>query len=402
MNAVRPEELGVSSLRLQRQRTAMQGYVARGQLAGLITLVVRRGQVAHFECTGMMDVEARKPMRPHTIFRIYSMTKPITSVALMMLFEEGRFLLDDPAYEFIPEFKDLKVFVKMGEAGVEVTDLERAVTIRHLLTHTSGLGYGLLADGPVEEMYQAEGLFGPLKLLQVSPPELVQRLTRLPLAYQPGSDWRYSLAYDVIGHLISVLAGVPFDAFLRERVFEPLGMEDTGFFVSPEKIDRFAALYGAAEGGGLRLLDAPAISPFLNPGIHSSGGGGLVSTASDVVRFAQMLLNGGKWEGARLLSRKTVELMTTNHLPPGLVPIHFGAYTEPGQGYGLGFGVVVSAAHSGTLGSDGMFGWGGAAGTNFWVDPREELVGLVMPQVIDLEVPLGRIFQNLIYQAMVD
>ena len=248
---------------------------------------------------------------------------------------------------------------------------------------------------PVPHVVSSHGSVGPLKLLQVSPQELVQRLPKLPLAYQPGSGWRDSLAYEVAGQLISVLAGVPFDVFLRERVFDPLGMEDTGFFVPPEKIDRFAALYGAAEGGGLRLLDAPATSPFLNPRIPPSGGGGLVSTAPDIVRFAQMLLNGGRWERMRLLSRKTVELMVTNHLPHDLVPIHLGAYAEPGQGYGLGLGVVVSAAQSGTLGSDGMFGWGGAAGTCFWVDPQEALIGLIMPQVIGLGVALGRTFQNL-------
>jgi len=402
MYTVRPEEVGLSSARLERLRTVMQGYVDRNQLAGLITLVARHGKVAHSECYGMMDMEASRPMQPDTLFRIYSMTKPITCVAFMMLFEQGHFLLNDPVSKFIPEFRDLKVFARTGEAGVEVADLEREITIRDLLTHTAGLGYGLYEDTPVEDMYRAEGLFSPLGVLQVALPEMVHMLARLPLAHQPGSDWRYSMAHDVIGYLISVMADVPFDAFLKERVFEPLGMGDTGFFVPREKLDRFAALYGAAGGGGLALLDAPPTSPFLNPECHPSGGGGLVSTASDYLRFAQMLLNRGRLGGTRLLSRKTIELMTTNHLLDELVPIHFGPDPVPGMGYGLGFGVLVNPAQSGTLGSEGLFQWGGAAGTYFWVDSREDLIGLVMPQFFFLEEPVGKVFQNLTYQAIVD
>jgi CubicO group peptidase (beta-lactamase class C family) len=398
MNTVTPEEVGLSSARLERLRTVMQGYVDQGKLAGLVTLVARRGEVAHFDCFGMMDIEAGKPMRPDTIFRIYSMTKPITCVAFMMLFEEGRFLLNDPVSKFIPEFADLMVFVGTTETGVVVTDMDREITIRDLLTHTAGLGYGFVDETPVEKMYQAEEFF--TLVLQPSLPEMIQRLVRLPLAHQPGTCWRYSMAHDVIGHLVSVIADRPFDVFLEERVFGPLGMEDTGFFVPGDKLDRLAALYQPGETGGITLLDAPATSPFLNPDNTPSGGGGLVSTASDYLRFGQMLLNQGEADGTRLLSRKTIELMTMNHLSDELLSA--GSGPGPGMGYGLGFGVLVDVAQSGGLGSEGLFGWSGAAATRFWADPREELIGLLMPQLFFGDEPIGDLFQNLVYQAVVD
>jgi CubicO group peptidase (beta-lactamase class C family) len=401
MNMVTPEEVGLSSARLQRLHAAMQGYVDQGKLAGLITMVARRGKVAHFGCFGMMDIEAGKPMQPNTIFRIYSMTKPITSVALLMLFEEGRFLLNDPVSRFIPEFADLKVFVETTKAGVVVTDLEREITIRDLLTHTAGLGYGPFEDKTVEEMYRAQEFLSSVGLVLASLPETVQKLTRLPLLHQPGSRWRYSLAHDVVGHLISVIADMPFGLFLQERVFEPLDMGDTCFFVSEDQLDRLSALYGPGEGGKLNLLDRPATSPFLHHDITPSGGGGLVSTASDYLRFAQMMLNGGELGGTRLLSRKTTELMTMNHLPDELIPVHT-SHPWPGLGYGLGVGVLVDVAQSGTLGSEGTFFWVGAASTWFWVDPREELIGLLMTQRFSLEEPIGHFFQNLTYQAIID
>jgi len=403
MNMVTPEQVGLSSARLERLRAVMQGYVDQGKLAGLITLVSRRGKVAHFECFGMMDIEANKPMRPDTIFRIYSMTKPITCVACMMLFEEGRFLLDDPVAKFIPEFADLKVFVEATDTGVVVTDMDREITIRDLLTHTAGLGYGLFEDSPVEDMYRAEKFGATCELvLEPSLPEMIQTLARLPLAHQPGTCWCYSMAHDVIGYLVKVIADVPFDVFLQERVFEPLGMEDTGFFVPESKLDRFASLYQPGETGGLTLVDAPATSPFPNPDNTPAGGQGLVSTTSDYLRFAQMLLNGGQLDGTRLLSHKTIELMTTNHLADELLPICLGPDPLQGMGYGLGFGVCMDVAQSGILGSEGRFGWSGAAGTRFWVDPKEELIGLLMTQLFFGEESIGDRFQNLAYQAIVD
>ena len=369
----------------------------------------RRGQVVHFESLGMMDVEAGKPMRPDAILRIYSMTKPITSVALMMLFEEGRFLLGEPVAKYIPAFKDLKVYAGTSETGVELVDLERPITIQDLLTHTAGLAYGLLPSTPVEKLYLEAGILTPLRPLYISEvlrvplPEMIRRLAELPLAHQPGTVWRYSIACDVIGHLISVLADRPFDVYLQERILNPLGMEDTRFCVPPGKLDRFAAMYDVTETGDLGLADAPAASPFTNADCHPSGGGGLVSTAADYIRFAQMLFNGGVLDGARLLGRKTVARMTENHIPADLFPLNLlDMWPMPGEGFGLGVSVVMDATQRPVLASRGAYGWPGAAGTRFWGDPQEELVGLILPQVRFLMAPVQGVFQNLVYQALVD
>jgi CubicO group peptidase (beta-lactamase class C family) len=334
---------------------------------------------------------------------MYSMTKPITCVAFMMLFEEGRFLLSDPVSRFIPEFANLKVFVERTDAGVTVTDMEREITLRDLLTHTAGLGYGLFEDTPVEDMYREHGFLTlPVKLLGPSLPEMIQKLGRLPLAHQPGTCWRYSLAHDVIGYLVGVISDTPFDRFLQERVLGPLGMGDTGFYVPAGRLDRLPALYLPGGPDGLTMVDAPSTSLFLNPDNTPSGGGGLVSTATDYLRFAQMLLNGGELDGTRLLSRKTVDMMTMNHLPDRLRPYHVGPFFEEGMGYGLGLGVVMDRVQARTLKSEGTVSWGGAAGTDFWVDPEEELVGLLMTQCLDLDEPVAGVFHNLIHQAIVE
>jgi CubicO group peptidase (beta-lactamase class C family) len=404
MNIVTPESVGLSSARLDRIGTATQGYVDQGRPPGLITAVARRGKVAHFECYGKRDVEAGEPMRPDTLLRIYSLTKPITAVALMMLLEEGRFLLDDPVSKYIPSFQDLKVYAGSTETGVQLADLERPITIRHLLTHAAGLIYGLWDQGapPVEALYREAGLLSPLLVLQVPLSEMVRRLTELPLAYQPGADYKYSMAYDVIGYLVSVLADLRFDVYLQERVFQPLGMVDTGFYVPGSKLNRFAALYVGAKGGGVDLVDPPtAASPFASIDAHPSGGAGLVSTASDYLRFAQMLLNGGELGGTRLLGRKTVARMTMHHLPDGLP--HKGWGDVPGAHYGLGFGVVTDLPRQPMLSSAGAYGWSGAAGARFWVDPGEELIGLSMPQLFwGWAWSEALNFQNLVYQAIVD
>jgi CubicO group peptidase (beta-lactamase class C family) len=409
MNVVAPESVGFSSTRLSRITTAMRGYIDAGQLPGVITVVARRGQVVHFECLGIMDVEADKPMRPDAILRMFSMTKPITSVALMMLFEEGRFLLGEPVSKYIPEFQGCKVYAGTTETGVECVELERPITILDLLTHTAGLAYGLLPTTPVEELYQAAEIITPFRplyvadILHVSLPEMVRRLAELPLAHQPGTAWRYSLAYDVLGHLISVLSDRPFDVFMRERILNPLSMDDTAFCVPQDKLNRCAAMYDVMETGALGLADAPATSPFTNADCHPSGGGGLVSTAADYMRFAQMLLNGGVLDGVRLLGRKTVARMTQNHVSAKLFPLNLlDMYPMPGEGFGLGVSVVVDETQKAVLASNGAYGWPGAAGTRFWVDPQEELIGLILPQVRFLMIPTEAVFQNLVYQALVD
>jgi CubicO group peptidase (beta-lactamase class C family) len=397
-----PEAVGLSSARLDRLRDHMQRYVDQHKLAGLITMVARHGQVVHAECFGMMDLEANKPMQLDTIFRLYSMTKPITSVAVMILYEEGHFQLYDSVSRYIPEFKDLKVFVEATEAGIELAEAEREITIRDLLTHTAGLTYDFLEGSAVGAMYREAELFRPDQSLQ----DMIRKLAKLPLVLQPGRAWRYSVAFDVLGYLVEVISGMPFESFLEQRIFRPLGMVDTAFYVPQEKLGRLAAMYGPAEEGGLKLIEAPATSPFAEPPRLASGGGGLVGTASDYMRFAQMLLNGGELDNTRLLSRKSIELMITNHLSQHLIPFALvkGAeiYTK-GYGYGLGFGVLMDVAQSETVGSVGEFEWGGAASTSFWVDPNEELIGLLMPQFQPvLYYPIDRQFKVLTYQAIDD
>ncbi len=386
-----PEESGLSSERLQRISPVMQGYVDEGKVAGVMTMVARRGKVVHFEKFGKMDIAADKPMEFDTIFRIYSMTKPITSVAIMMLYEEGRFQLNDPVSKFIPEFKDLKVFKNETEEGIELAHTKREMTIRDLLTHTSGLTYGW-GDGPVDKMYQRAKLFDPKGTLK----EAVSKLSRIPLVHQPGTAWEYSVSTDVLGYLVEVISGLSFDVFLEERIFKPLGMVDTGFSVPDEKVERYAALYRPDDKSGLEIVYAPPLATGKQT-FFFSGGGGLVSTASDYIRFSQMLLNGGELEGVRLLGRKTVELMTLNHLPPDLHPFY-----QKGAGFGLGFRVVTDVAETETVGSEGTFSWGGAASTTFWVDSDEELIGLLMTQLLANPYPFQQQFKTLTYQAIVD
>jgi CubicO group peptidase (beta-lactamase class C family) len=399
MNTVLSEKVGLSSTRLGRVNTMMQKYVSQGKYAGIITMVARRGQIAHFECFGMMDVESAKPMRPDTIFRIYSMSKPVTSVAVMMLYEEGHFQLHTPVSEFISEFKETKVFAGGTESNIELADLEREITIHDLLTHTSGLTYGPDTDLPVDALYkQALDKLEKGATLE----EMVQLVATLPLIHQPGSAWRYSFSTDVLGRVVEVISGMSFDAFLAQRIFSSLGMDDTGFYVPPEKMDRFATLYGPEEeGDGLKVLDDPATGEYDIPPTCPSGGGGLVSTAHDYMRFAQMLLNKGELDGVRLLGRKTIELMTINHLSAELLPYGPGPDPIYGRGFGLGWQVMMDTTQAKVLGSEGMYGWGGAASTEFWVDPKEELVGLIMLQFMPY-YPLVGDFQVLVYQAIID
>ncbi len=402
MIITKPHRVGLSAARLRRINAYMQAQVERGAAAGVITLIAREGKVAHLACFGMMDREAGVAMRPDAIFRIYSMTKPITCAALLMLFEEGRFQLTDPVSAFIPAFKNTKVLLRQTAAGPELADLQRPITIHDLLTHTSGLSYGFHKDTPVDEMYRQtlprDRTHKPLS-------ELVEQLAGLPLVFQPGTQWRYSFAHDVVGHLVSVISGMSLPDFLRTRIFEPLGMVDTAFFVPPAKLNRLTALYAATPQQTLTLVDAPAKTTWADPDVTPSGGGGLLSTAADYLRFAQMLLNDGVFNGERLLSRKTIALMTRNHLPTGLLPFAVNpGQPRPGFGYGLGVGVLMNAAEAGELASDGMYQWNGAASTRWWNDPAENLIGLMMVQTLqgDFMPPIGQAFRVLAYQAIDD
>ena len=400
MDTAKPERVGFSSERLGRINAVMQRTVDEGKCAGILTMVARRGQIAHLDCFGMMDVEAGKPMQSDTIFRIYSMSKPITSVAAMMLYEEGQFQLNTPVSEFIPGFKDTKVFVRETESGLELADMEQEMTIHHLLTHTSGLSYGFHEDVPVDALYrEARQNLGEGATLE----KMVEALSALPLAFQPGQGWRYSFSTDVLGYVVQAVSGQPLDVFLQQRIFEPLGMVDTGFYVPAVKIDRFAALYGKSEEGELELTEAPATGKYAKPPAFLSGGGGLVSTVHDYVRFAQMLLNGGQLDGVRLLGRKTVELMMMNHLPEALLPFAVNPGEPPAWGYGFGLGgkVMMDPARAGILGSRGEYSWSGAASTGFWADSQEKVVGLVMTQMMPYQ-PLVNALRVLVYQALVD
>lgn len=393
MESVRPEDVGFSSARLQRIDDAMRRFVDGGKIAGTVTLLARRGKVAHLAAAGLMDVEARRPMDLEALFRVASMTKPITATSVLMLFEEGHFLLDDPVAEFLPEFAHTKVFVRQADHGPEVAGLERPITIRHLLAHSSGLTYDFYPD-PVSRIYAKEQIQRPDEPLA----DKVRRLAALPLVHQPGTRWTYGLSHDVLGRLVEVISGQPFDTFLHQRIFAPLEMVDTGFHVPPSQRSRLAAVYTRAGRAGLtRDATQPDRS---HPPAFLSGGGGLVSTAADYGRFCQALLNGGARSAPRLLGRKTVDLMTAHQWPGATSPYPHGFPVLPGYGYGLGVRTLVDVAQSGVPSSVGEYGWGGALGTYFWIDPREEMVGISMVQFVPLDFRPAWTFKVLAYQAL--
>ncbi|HJQ57980.1 MAG TPA: serine hydrolase domain-containing protein [Vineibacter sp.] len=394
---------GLSAPRLDRIRGWMQHQVDAKKLAGLISVVSRRGQVALMHCCGQADIERGKPMRPDTIFRIYSMTKPLTSVAIMMLYEEGRFQLDDPIHRYLPAFKNMRVAVGGMRGKIESEPAQRDINFRDLLSHTSGLTYGFMEATPVDALYRERGV--DFQTAKGSLREVVDLAASMPLIAQPGAEWNYSIATDVLGCLVEVISGKSLDAFMQERILAPLGMVDTSFHVPAGKVERFAANYGPAESGGLKLLEDPQKNRFLSPRL-CSGGGGLLSTAADYMRFCQMLLNKGELEGARLLGRKTVELMASNHLNGDMADMgqpRFSESTYTGIGFGLGFSVMLDPAKAQILGTPGEFAWGGAASTAFWVDPAEEMYVLLLTQLMPSSTyPIRRELRVLSYQAIVD
>lgn len=397
MKAVDPESVGLSSERLTRLDAVMGRSVARDQIAGALTVLMRRGQVAHICICGKMDKASNRPMQTDSIFRIFSMTKPVTTLAILMLYEEGHLHLLTPIGAFFPMFNDLQV-----QVGDELTRLERPITIHDLLTHTSGLGYGLDESTPVNAAF----LKAAILRSDESMAEKMIRLARFPLQHQPGKQHSYSIATDVLGHLVEIISGMPLDEFFKKRIFKPLGMVDTDFYVPAEKLSRLATLYTPAENGTLvdvaSLNGDPLQLPFgawtdkSRKPRFLSGGGGLVSTAADYLRFAMLLRNKGELEGVRLVSRKTVELMTRPHLLED-------RFFIPGFGLGLGVTVMTDPARAQMLGSASAFGGGGAASTEFWVDPVEDMIGLLMTQHIASTpclVPLD--FKALAMQAIVD
>ncbi|WP_308911393.1 serine hydrolase domain-containing protein [Pseudokordiimonas caeni] len=386
-----PASAGMSAEALAAIKPHFEAYVDEGKLGGLATLVSRNGKIVHFETYGDRDVAAGDPIRADTIYRIYSMTKPITGVALMMLYEEGKFRLDDPVEKYIPAFRNARVFVSKDETGKVTTEpANRPVTMLDMMRHTAGLTYGVFGDTPVDQMYKDSGLFRP----DTFPKDgdnfalWAERLATQPLLYQPGEKWVYSLAVDVQGYLVELLSGMPFEDFLQKRLFGPLGMKDTGFRVTADKLDRFAEIYTREEGkdgvvparGGL-LQDFTAEPPF------PSGGGGLVSTISDYWRFAQMMLNGGELDGVRVLKPETVALMTENHLPPAIPSI-----SDVGQEVGFGLDFAVKG---------GEFYWSGMANTFFWVDRDHDVVAIVMTNYVPFGAyPIRAEFHDMVTAAI--
>jgi len=394
-------QIGLSAARLGRIDAWMRRWVGSGRLAGMSALVSRRGQVAYEHCYGQADRERGLAMTPETIVRIYSMTKPLTSAALMMLYEEGRFQLDDPVHSVLPSFRQMHVFAGEGRDPVPA---EREISYRDLLTHTSGLTYGFMMATPVDAMYREQGV--DFQTSELSLGEVVDKAASLPLLAQPGRAWNYSIATDVVGHLVAELSGMPFERFLQERVLGPLGMSDTAFMVDEAKRGRFAANYSKGEDGQAKLLDDPATSLFARERRVASGGGGLTGTARDYMRFCHMMLNKGTLDGERLLGRKTVELMTSNHLGGDMASMGMPRFSESkydGIGFGLGFSVMLDPAKAEIVGTPGEYAWGGAASTAFWIDPKEEMAVVLLTQMTPSSTyPVRRELRVLTYASVVD
>jgi CubicO group peptidase (beta-lactamase class C family) len=394
-----PESVGLSSARLKRLGDVMKEYVDQRKISGVVTLVARRGQVVHLEPAGRLDLEHDTPMQRDTIFRIASMSKAVTSVAALMLMEDGKLLLSDPVSTFIPEFKKTTVAVAppagaAPNSPVAIVPAKREITIRDLLTHTSGVSYG---SGPAEAQYKAANIwmwYFADKNEPILP--IIGRLAALPFDAQPGEKYIYGFNTDILGAVVEKASGLPLDEFFRTRIFEPLRMRDTSFFLPPEKRDRLAVVYAATDTGIVRAPEPQRGQGEYVDGPRRcfSGGAGLLSTASDYARFLQMLLNGGELDGVRLLSPKTVELATSNHVGT--------LFNEGRTGFGLGFEVVEHLGRAGRPGSVGEFSWGGAYNTGFWVDPQEQLVAVFMSQLLpsnDLDIQ-GK-FRALVYASIV-
>jgi CubicO group peptidase (beta-lactamase class C family) len=403
---VTPEQVGLSAARLARVSEWMKGWVDSGKLPGLLVAVMRRGELAFAETYGKADVERNKPVRPDTIYRIYSMTKPLTSTAIMMLYEEGRFQLDDPISKFIPAFANPRVYAGGSRGKIDTVPGEREINFRDLLSHTSGLTYGFMESNPVDALYRAKDGGVDFQMDKTSLKTIVERLATFPLITQPGKAWNYSVSTDVLGYLVEVISGQPFEKFLVEKVIKPLGMVDTDFFVPDSKHDRFAANYQAGAGGKLEVIDDPTKSRYLKPRTVSSGGGGLVSTASDYLRFCKFMLNKGELDSVRLLGRKTVELMTMNHLNGDMAAMGMPRWSEStsaGIGFGLGFSVMIDPAKAHIVGTAGEYAWGGAASTAFWCDPAEDMAVVMLTQLMpSTTYPIRRELRVLSYQAIVD
>lgn len=424
IDLTRPETVGLSADRLERIAARFDRYVDEGKIPGYLVLIARRGKATYLHRYGLRDVEAALPVEEDTIFRIYSMTKPITSVAVLTLYERSQLHLDDLASEYIPGFKELEVFESGDEHSWQTIPAEREMTIRDLLTHTAGLTYGHMRAHPIDALYRRRKFFEDAEMTLA---DFVAGLSELPLLFSPGTRWNYSVATDVLGTIIEVVSSKGLGQYLADEILEPLGMVDTAFTIAPEKVQRFAANY-ERDGDSFRLIDKPSESSYLRLPKLPSGGGGLISTASDYLRFAQMLLN----KGARILGRRTIELMTSNHLPGGcdLANMGYALYSDArsegvgmglgarhnlrrggirtetcheGVGFGLGGSVLLDPAAAQILASPGEFAWGGAASTFFWIDPREDMTAIFFTQLMpSSSYPIRRELRVLANQAIVE
>jgi len=402
---------GLDAGRLERIAEHLErNYIGNGKIAGCQVSVARHGHLAYSRSFGQMDRERGKATADDTLYRIYSMTKPITSVALMSLYEKGYFQLNDPVSRYVPSWKDHRVWVEGEGEAMKTEAAARPVSFRDVLSHTAGLTYGGGLPGvgiqhPIDKVYRE------LKIRSSETPDtlpaFLDKLSKVPLRYQPGTAWMYSLATDVCGALVEVISGKPFDEYLRSEIFEPLGMKDTAFFVPPEKASRLAANYQRGPDKQLKLIDDPATSNYLKDPVFKSGGGGLAGTSADYLRFCEMLRRGGELDGQRVLGPRTIEIMHMNHLPGGqdLTQVALGGFSETaneGVGFGLGFASTMGQVQTGTLGA-GDYYWGGAASTIFWVDPKEDLCVVFMTQLM----PSGTFnfrgqLKSIIYSSIID
>lgn len=392
---VAPEAVGMSADKLALIKPKLQQFVDDGKVAGAIAVAARHGKVMLCEVCGVKDTQTQEPMQKDSILRFYSMTKPITSVAIMMLVEEGKIKLDDPVAKHVPEFGQLEVFVRNGDDGIQTEALKRAPTIRDLLRHTAGLTYGFFGNSPVDQKYVSVGVLGPQDDLSTT----IAKLGGIPLLHQPGTTFNYSVATDVLGYIVTVVSGQSLEQYFQQRVFEPLDMRDTGFYVPKAKLDRFASNHTDGPGGEQVVSDPATSSSFTKPPTLFSGGGGLVSTARDYLRFCQMMLNKGELNGERLLMPETVEAMTSNQLPTQAYPMRMGGRPREGVGFGLGFSVAVEPPDGSPV---GVYGWGGMASTHFWVSPQDDLAVVVLSQHVPFSFQLENAVKPLIYDAIVD
>ena len=389
----KPEEVGMSSAKLTKVDEAVERLIEQKRLVGGTVVIARHGKIVHFKSYGQMDRERDKAMANDAIVRIYSMTKAIATAAALTLVDEGKLGLDAPVSKHLPQLKDLKVHHKDGPVAVK-----REMTVRDLMRHTAGLTYGFVGDSPVERAYRKTNVQDRNSTLD----EMTEKLSGIPLLYEPGTDWTYSVSIDVLGHVIEVVSEKKLDEFLEERIFAPLDMHDTGFAIEKSQLDRFAANYTSDNSGKLTLRDDPHKSRYLNSPKLLSGGGGLVSTARDYLRFLMMVSQGGELDGQRVLSEAMVKQMTTNQLPADVPCIKFGEQIRTGVGFGLGFSVRTEMSKWDPGGRVGEYGWGGAASTHYWVSPKDDLIVITLEQTMPYSFLTEWAIKGLVYDAIED